>query len=122
MPAVVLLHGSGGVSGYVDDWARSLNCLGVATLTVDSFTGRGIDTTFMNQDALGRLSMIIDAYRAHELLARHPRIDASRIALMGFSRVILPARNLPADPGLGLEKVELVGVETLNEALDRLFD
>jgi dienelactone hydrolase len=86
MPAVVLLHGSGGVSGHVDDWARSLNCLGIATLTVDSFTGRGIDTTLMNQEALGRLSMIIDAYRAHELLVRHPRIDASRIALMGFSR------------------------------------
>jgi dienelactone hydrolase len=86
MPAVVLLHGSGGASGYVDDWARALNCLGIATLLVDSFTGRGIETTFMNQDALGRLAMIVDAYRAHELLARHPRIDASRIALMGFSR------------------------------------
>jgi dienelactone hydrolase len=86
MPAVVLLHGSGGASGCVDDWARCLNTLGVATLLVDSFTGRALDTTFANQDALGRLAMIVDAYRAFDLLARHPRIDASRIALMGFSR------------------------------------
>jgi dienelactone hydrolase len=86
MPAVVLMHGSGGASGYVDDWARSLNCLGVATFLVDSFTGRGLDTTFADQSALGRLAMMVDAYRAFDVLAQHPRIDASRIALMGFSR------------------------------------
>jgi DNA repair protein RadA/Sms len=39
---------------------------------------------------------------------------------MGFTRVILPARNLPSEPPPGAETVELVGVETLREALDRL--
>jgi DNA repair protein RadA/Sms len=43
-------------------------------------------------------------------------------AQMGFTRVVLPARNLPTDPTLGAEKTELVPVETLNEALDRLFE
>jgi dienelactone hydrolase len=38
------------------------------------------------QAQLGRLAMIVDAYRALELLARHPRIDRDRIALIGFSR------------------------------------
>jgi DNA repair protein RadA/Sms len=42
-------------------------------------------------------------------------------AQMGFTRVLLPARNLPSDPGLvAADGVELVGVETLSEALDRL--
>jgi hypothetical protein len=30
--------------------------------------------------------MIVDAYRAFDLLPKHPRIDPAHIALMGFSR------------------------------------
>lgn len=86
LPAVVLLHGSGGVSGSLNDWARLLNAMGIATLVVDTFTPRGIADTIEDQGRLGRLAMIIDAYRALESLARHPRIDPARIALMGFSR------------------------------------
>jgi dienelactone hydrolase len=86
LPAVVLLHGSGGISGAVTDWEQELNSMGVATFVVDSFTGRGIVSTVNDQEQLGRLAMIVDAYRALDLLARHPRIDPARIALMGFSR------------------------------------
>ena len=86
LPAVVLVHGSGGVSGYVDDWAQWFNATGVATFVFDSFTARNIVTTNIDQDQLGRLAMIVDAYRALELIAKHPRIDPDRIALMGFSR------------------------------------
>jgi dienelactone hydrolase len=86
VPAVILVHGSGGASGYVDEWARWLTDRGMASLMLDCFTGRGIDTAFGHQEALGRLSMIIDVYRAFDVLAGHPRIDNRRIALMGFSR------------------------------------
>lgn len=86
LPAVVLLHGSGGVSGYMADWAQQLNAIGVATFLIDGFTGRGIASTLNDQGQLGRLALIVDAYRALELLAAHPRIDPKSIAVIGFSR------------------------------------
>lgn len=86
LPAVILLHGSGGVSGYVHEWSQQLNGMGIAAFIDDSFTGRRIVNTVSDQAQLGRLAMIVDAYRALELLARHPRIDSQRIAVMGFSR------------------------------------
>ncbi len=86
VPVVVLVHGSGGVTGAVDDWAQFLNSLGVATFVFDGFTPRGIVNTNDDQDQLGRLALMVDAFRALELLARHPRVDPRRIALMGLSR------------------------------------
>ena len=89
LPAVILLHGSGGVGGsggMIDEWSRELNEIGVATFAVDSFAGRGIVETVTDQTRLGRLNMIIDAYRGLDLLSRHRQIDATRIAVMGFSR------------------------------------
>ena len=88
-PAAILLHGSGGLGGAgspIDEWSRSLNELGVAVFAVDSFAGRGIISTLTDQTQLGRLNMVADAYRALDVLAKHPRIDPTRIAVMGFSR------------------------------------
>jgi len=86
LPAVVLLHGSGGLGSVVDDWAQWLNDMGVASFAIDSFTARGLVSTGNDQAQLGRLAMVIDAYRALALLGKHSRIDPERIALMGFSR------------------------------------
>ncbi|MBI3350006.1 MAG: dienelactone hydrolase family protein [Burkholderiales bacterium] len=86
LPAVVMLHGSGGIVGAQDAWAREFAAMGLATLMIDSFSGRGIVSTVSDQDQLSRWAMIVDAYRALDRLSRHPRIDPARIALMGFSR------------------------------------
>jgi dienelactone hydrolase len=85
-PAVVLVHGSGGVSPREDRWAEELRQAGAATFVLDSFTGRGIVWTAEDQSQLSGLVMVGDAYRALELLATHPRIDPARIAVMGFSK------------------------------------
>jgi len=85
-PAVVLVHGSGGVSPREDRWAENLQQAGAATFLLDSFTGRGIAFTGEDQSQLSSLAMLGDAYRALELLATHPRIDSTRIAVMGFSK------------------------------------
>lgn len=89
LPAAILLHSSGGIGGTgsaIDEWSRELNQLGIATFAVDSFAGRGIVSTSTDQTQLGRLNMAVDAYRALDLLAKHPRIDANRVVVMGFSR------------------------------------
>jgi dienelactone hydrolase len=87
-PAVIILHGSSGRTSdkRMEHWAGELNEIGIAAFLVDSFTGRGITETNTDPTRLGRLNMIIDAYKALELLSKHPDIDSKRIAVLGFSR------------------------------------
>ncbi len=86
LPAMVLLHASGGYGGNIDDWAALLNDLGVATFAIDSFTGRHLTSVVEDQGRLDRFAQLIDAYRALELLRKHPRIDPTRIGILSFSR------------------------------------
>jgi dienelactone hydrolase len=86
LPAMVIVHGSGGIMGNEERWSRELNDRGIATLLLDGFTPRGIVNVTTDQSQLGNLTMINDAFRALELLAKHPRIDAHRIGIMGGSR------------------------------------
>ena len=86
LPAVLLVHGSSGVGNNIDVWVRELNAQGISTFVIDGFTGRGLVTVGQDQALLGRLNLILDAYRALDILAHHPRVDPRRIALMGFSR------------------------------------
>ncbi len=86
LPLVVLQHGSGGMAANVEMWSREFNAIGISTLALDGFTGRGLTAVNTNQALLGRLNFVLDIYRALDVLAKHPRIDPQRIALMGFSR------------------------------------
>jgi dienelactone hydrolase len=86
LPVVVLMHGSGGMSPGIDTWSRLFNAMGISTFAVDGFTGRGLTGVSTDQSQLGRLNFIMDLYGALALLAKHPRVDPQRIALMGFSR------------------------------------
>jgi dienelactone hydrolase len=97
VPAVVLVHGSGGIGGGADAWARALNEAGVAAFILDSFSGRGIVNTIEDQSQLDSIAMMVDAYRALDLLAAHPRIRADRIAVMGFSKGAVAAVFSAAD-------------------------
>jgi len=86
LPLVVLQHGSGGMTANVEMWARELNASGISTFALDGFTGRGLTAVSTNQALLGRLNFILDIYRSLDILAKHPRVDSQRVALMGFSR------------------------------------
>ncbi len=89
LPAIILIHGSGGLGGSLSpaaQWAAEFNAAGLATFALDSFSGRGLVETVTDQSRLSRVAMIVDAYRALDVLSRHSRIDPQRIAVMGFSR------------------------------------
>ena len=84
LPAVVLVHGSGGVGFNSGMWAGELNKAGLATFVADSFTGRGITNTIADQSQLSSYTMMNDAFAALAVLAKHPRIDPDKIAGHGF--------------------------------------
>ncbi len=87
VPAMVIAHGSGGVSTEREDWwAEQMVKLGVAGFVVDSFTPRGITSTATDQSQLHTTANVADALAALRLLAQHPRIDPQRIGVMGFSK------------------------------------
>jgi dienelactone hydrolase len=86
LPVVVLMHGSGGIGANIEPWTKKFNAMGISTFTIDGFTGRGLTAVNTDQASLGRLNFILDIYGALALLAKHPRVDPDRIALMGFSR------------------------------------
>ena len=86
IPAVILLHGSTGVSHGLRKWADTLNGIGLATLIVDSFKARGIAQTSTDLSRLSDGAMLVDAYRALAVLATNPRVDGGRIAVMGVSK------------------------------------
>jgi dienelactone hydrolase len=87
VPALVLSHGSSGVSPYAYEvWAAKMNAAGVAVFIVDSFKPRGISETAQNQFVLSPAANVADAMNALKLLATHPQIDSTRIYNIGFSR------------------------------------
>lgn len=87
VPALVLSHGSSGVSPYAYEvWAAKMNAAGVAVFIVDSFKPRGISESAQDQGVLSPAANLADALNALRLLATHPQIDAARIYNIGFSR------------------------------------
>jgi dienelactone hydrolase len=87
-PAVVIVHGLGGYVESNEGWhAAEFRKAGFATLTYDSPTARSMRQGSSTDSRSGPpwASAVAEAYAALTLLAADPRIDASRIAIAGFS-------------------------------------
>jgi dienelactone hydrolase len=89
VPAMVLLHGSGGISpGREREAARTLAEAGYAAFVIDYYAPRGIgpESDYMAKVlAVTEFDAVADAYGALSVLSSHPSIDGDRIGLMGFS-------------------------------------
>jgi len=105
VPAMVIHHGSGGVSADRERrYAHEMVKLGVAALVLDSFKGRGIASTAEDQAAVSSTEMLGDAFAALKALAGHTRIDGKRVGIMGFSKggtvALLSAHEVRAERAL----------------------
>jgi dienelactone hydrolase len=90
VPAIVLKHGSGGIQGLNGEndkkWAATFASWGVAAFLVDSFGPRGMSSSVADQSKLSAWADAADALAGLKVLAADPRIDKTRIGVMGWSR------------------------------------
>ena len=68
-PAVIVLHTKGGLRDVEGDFARRLSKQGYVAMTVDYFSFSGSN----------------NAGKGHDYLKTHPKVDPSRVGLVGFS-------------------------------------
>lgn len=124
VPAMVIHHGSGGVSNTREyAYAREFTKMGVASIIPDSFTPRGVKSTVEDQSTVSTNDMIADAFGALKLAAAHPRIDPARIGITGFSKggsvamrtglEVIARRSLPNGPRFALHVPFYAGCDTI---------
>lgn len=80
-PAVVVLHGCGGINGVVVDWADRLARWGYVAVAPDSLTPRGRKSSCSS----GASDQVHDAYRVLHFLGAQSFVRPDRIGLMGIS-------------------------------------
>jgi dienelactone hydrolase len=80
-PAVVVLHGCGGISSHSAKIADRLGSWGYVALTVDSLGPRGIASACGG----GFLEQAFDAYAALSYLSQLDFVDPARVAVLGQS-------------------------------------
>ena len=87
-PAVVLLHGSGGVQDARElTYGRQLAAMGIGAAVVDVFAARRhLATSFVDRIVeITETMAIADAYAALAWLKSKPEIDGDHVAIWGFS-------------------------------------
>jgi dienelactone hydrolase len=87
VPALVIHHGSGGVSDAREGrYAREMVAMGVAAVVIDSFKPRGVTSTVADQSAVTSQDFNLDAYNVLKALGGNSRINRSKIGITGFSK------------------------------------
>lgn len=90
-PAVIILHSSLGIGSLERDYAEMFLNKGIAVLLVDSFTGRGVQKITEDQTVVSEASILADLFKAYKVIEDDKNIDATRVAVLGFSKGGLPA-------------------------------
>lgn len=85
VPLVIVTHGCGGVGQGEMGWISFLERKGLATLLVDSFGGRDIESICSGAETVNVASILVDVFRAAEAIRDNPYVDKGRIAILGLS-------------------------------------
>lgn len=85
VPAVLILHGSGGVDGRGHMYGQALADAGIASLEIDMFTPRGVSQNNIDTARPRPTDALPDVFGALRAMAAHPRLDDGRLGVMGFS-------------------------------------
>lgn len=83
VPAVVILHSSGGIDATGMFYGQALNDAGVATLEIDMWEARGV--MGLVGRPLAPIAVYPDAFAALAFLGTVPGIAAERVGVLGFS-------------------------------------
>ena len=84
-PLVIGVAGSLGWGEHHYKYLEMYQKMGIATFELNSFKSRGITSTVGTQNQVTISAMIVDAYKALEVLSKHPNIDKNKISITGWS-------------------------------------
>ena len=84
-PLIIGVAGSLGWRAHHYEFLEMYREMGIATFELKSFISRGVESTVGTQVEVTTAMMILDSYRALEILSNHPKIDKNNIAITGWS-------------------------------------
>ena len=84
-PLIIGVSGSLGWGEHHYKYLKMYQEMGIATFELNSFKSRGIKSTVGSQTEVTIAAMILDAYKALEVLSNHPRIYKNKISITGWS-------------------------------------
>jgi len=84
-PLIIGVNGSKNWADHHLEYMKVFREMGFATFELQSFNSRKVSSTVGEQVSVTTAMMILDAYKALEILSTDSRIDADNIAITGWS-------------------------------------
>jgi len=84
-PLIIGVAGSLGWSDHHKEYMDMYRRIGIATFELKSFSSRGVTSTVGSQLDVTMAMMVLDSYRALDILSQHSKIDISKVAITGWS-------------------------------------
>jgi len=84
-PLIIGVAGSLGWKKHHLELLEMYRELGIATFELKSFKSRDVISTVGTQVEVTTAMLILDSYRALDILSKHPNIDSDKIAITGWS-------------------------------------